>query len=488
MKSPAAILLLAMMMLGRTDGAGADASDAPRGPAAVERQITRGPGGRILTNIGAWSPDGHWIVYDTRSDPAGDVFDGDRIEMVNVETGEVRMLFAAAQGAHCGVATFHPREPRVIFILGPEHPTADWMYGPAHRQGVWVDVDQPGRAHRLDARDLTPPITPGALRGGSHVHVYDPSGQRVSFTYEDALLPSQGVETPGRELNLRNVGVSAPAGPVGVDRNHPRNHDGEWFSVLVTRTTASPAPGSDEIDRAFEEGWVGTNGYVRADGTRQRWALAFQGKARTGRGDPIAEVFIADLPDDLTVPGDGPLGGTATLRPRPPLGVTQRRLTHTADRKHPGIQGPRHWLRTSPDGAHIAFLMKDDAGVVQLWTVSPTGGAPRQVTRNPWSIASGFTWSPDGRYLAHVMDQSVAITEVASGITHRLTPRVDDPREAPRPEACVFSPDGKRIAYVRRVPSPVEPANQVCVVEVPVLPAPGAGSSSVPGEAPQRTR
>jgi Tol biopolymer transport system component len=139
-------------------------------------------------------------------------------------------------------------------------------------------------------------------------------------------------------------------------------------------------------------------------------------------------------------------------------------LTFTSDRRFPGIQGPRHWLRSSPDGSQIAFLMKDDAGVVQLWTVSPNGGPPRQITRNARSIASAFTWDPAGREIAHVMDNSVCVTDMASGQTRRLTVRAED-ASAPRSEACVFSPDGKRIAFMRRLPSPVEPVNQIFVVE-----------------------
>ena len=107
--------------------------------------------------------------------------------------------------------------------------------------------------------------------------------------------------------------------------------------------------------------------------------------------------------------------------------------------------------------------MKDDAGVVQLWTVSPNGGPVRQVTTNPWPIASTFTWSPDGRQIAHVMDNSVCVTDATSGKTLRLTPRTDD-ASAPRPEACVFSPDGRSVAFMRRLPSPRELANQICVV------------------------
>jgi Tol biopolymer transport system component len=101
--------------------------------------------------------------------------------------------------------------------------------------------------------------------------------------------------------------------------------------------------------------------------------------------------------------------------------------------------------------------------VAQLWTVSPQGGAPRQLTRNAWPVASTFTWSPDGRFIAHVMDNSVCVTEVATGVTRRLTPRTNDAR-APRPEACVFSPDGAKIAFVRRIGTGSEMFNQAQVV------------------------
>ena len=434
----------------------------------TERQVTRGPGGRVLTNTGVWSPDGEWIVYDTRSDPAGDNFDGDTIQMVNIHTGEVRELYRAKNGAHCGVVTFHPRENKVVFILGPEHPTADWQYGPFHRQGVIVTSGKPAANQvpaNLDARDLTPPYTPGALRGGSHVHVWDAAGEWVSFTYEDHVLAQFTHPAPENDINVRNVGVSIP-GAVHVSRGHPRNHDGAYFSVVVTRSTATAKPGTDQIKKAFEEAWIGSHGYLRLDGTRQHHALAFQGHVVTSKEQTISEVFVVDLPDDLTRPGEGPLAGSETRMPFPPKGCTQRRLTFTSDRKHPGIQGPRHWLRSSPDGSRIAFLMKDDAGIVQLWTVSPNGGAAQQITRNPWNIASAFTWRPDGKVIAHVMDNSVCLTELLSGATRRLTRRTQD-ENGPRPEAVVFSGDGKKIAYARRVNESGKSFNQIFVVLLP---------------------
>jgi hypothetical protein len=434
------------------------------------RQITAAPHGHVLTNHGVWSPDSRWICYDVRSAVDGAIFDGTRIERVEVGTGRVELLYESRHGACCGVVTASPVDDRVAFILGPEAPTPDWAYGAARRQGVVVRTSRPGVAENLDARDLVPPYTSGALRGGSHVHVFAPDGGAVSFTYEDAVLEGAADAGTAAERNLRGVGVSVCGRPTRVPPTHPRNHDGSAFTVLVTRLTDTPRPGSDEIARACEEAWIGTDGYLRADGSRQRRALAFQGSVITATGATISEVFIVDLPDDLAelaVVGTGPLTGTATTRPAPPRLVAQRRLTFTATRRHPGLQGPRHWLRSSPDGSQIAFLMRDDVGAAQIFTVHPAGGEPRQVTRVPAGIASAFSWSPDGQRIACVIDGSVCLVDAESGATARLTPPVHD-ASAPRPEACVIAPDGRQIAYVRTVARrDGRPWNQIFTVEIP---------------------
>lgn len=428
-------------------------------------QLTFAPHGHILTNINVWSPDSQWIVYDVRSDAAGSLFDGSRIERVNVRNGDVQVLYESKNGACCGVATWSPTEDKVAFILGPEHSSDGWTYAANRRHGVIVDAARPGIAVNLDARDLTPPFTAGALRGGTHVHVFSGDGQWISFTYQDYVLERFSDENPDHDVDLRNVGVSAPYGPVIVPKGHPRNRDGQFFSVLVTRTTANPTPGSDQICRAYEDAWIGQGGYVRSDGTRQLRALAFLGEVMTSDGQAISELFLVDVPHDIRIAGDGPLAGTEKRLPFPPKGTAQQRLTYTADRRFPGISGPRHWPRSSPDGSMIAFLMKDDDGVVQLWTISPNGGKPTQVTSNPWPIASAFSWSKDGRAIAHVMDGSVFVTNLQSGDSIRLAAPTDD-AVAPRPQACVFSPDGRSIAYV--CPQPIDGRlfNQVFVVDV----------------------
>lgn len=428
-----------------------------------EKQVTTASCGHMLANIGVWSRDSKWLVYDKRV--RDDHFDGRRIERVHVESGAIEVLYESSNGACCGVVTCSPTEEKVVFIHGPENPTPDWQYNAWHRYGMLVDTRTPGRGRILDARDLAAPLTPGALRGGTHVHVFSGDGGWISFTYEDALLAANSSENSEQHLNLRSVGVSVPAGPVKVGQGHPRNHDGAFFTVLVSATTAAPKPGSDETSKAFEDSWVGANGYLRQDGTRQKRAIAFQGHVRDGEGKALTELFVVDLPDDLTQAAPGrPLEGTLRTRPNPPDGVVQRRLTFTANRKYPGVQGPRHWPRSSPDGSRIAFLMKDDDGVVQLWMVSPIGGEPWQVTRNLWNIASAFSWSPAGNAVAYVMDNSIFVTDTASGESRRITPHSDDQR-APSPYACVFAPDNSRIAYMRASDS----RYQLFTVEVPWL-------------------
>jgi WD40 repeat protein len=429
-----------------------------------EKQITSAPTGHVISNVNAWSPDSQWLVYDIRSDPAGDVFDGTRIERVNVATGVIQVLYESVHGSHCGVSSCNPVDSRIIFIRGPENPTPDWQYSACHRSGAIVDAREPGMAVTLDARDLTPPFTPGALRGGTHLHTFSADGQWIAFTYEDALLAKYDKPGADHDINQRNVGVSVPGKSVEVSKDDPRNHNGSYFTVLVTQTTPQPMPGSDEIERASEESWIGTNGYLKPDDSRQARAIAFQGKVVTPKGDVISEVFVVDIPDDVTVAGDRPLEGTSTRMPGAPRGTVQRRLTFTADRKYPGLQGPRHWMRSSPDGSQIAFLMRDDDGIVQLWTISPNGVQPRQVTHNSSSVASAFTWNRDGRHIAYIMDGSVFVTNVQTGQSRRIIETASDD-SAPRPEACVFSPDGHKIAYVRSVKNGEKTHNQIFVAQ-----------------------
>ncbi len=430
----------------------------------IERQITSDANGHILTNLNVFSPDGEWIVYDERSDRDGAKFDSAFIKRVNVKSGAIEPLYQARNGAFVGVVTYNPKKNSVVFIHGPENPTPDWSYAGQHREGTIVDTARPGVAMNLDARDITTPFTPGALRGGSHVHVYAPDGEWLSFTYQDHVLNLLGKEG-AHDRDQRNIGISVPTRPVQVAKDSIRNRDGTTFTVLVTRTVNTPRPGSDDINRAYEEGWVGAQGYLKPGGGRQRRAIAFLGDTMGVNGKPLTEVFIADIPEDVTQPGsDVPLEGTATRLPGPPNGTLQRRLTFTADRQNPGIQGPRFWVRSNGSGDALAFLMKDDAGIVQIYTVSPNGGPVRQVTRNTFPVASTISWSPDGKRITYAGDDSVFVTNVASGETSRVAPK--DAARPVLPLVAEFSPDGKRVAYQRVVRTAAGEWNQIFVAEL----------------------
>jgi hypothetical protein len=392
------------------------------------KQLTFAPRNHQLTNTQTWTPDSQWLVFDVR--PSGASFTGKTIERVNVHTGAVEVLYTAPDGAHVGVVTVSPRAEKYVFIHGPENPDADWQYDFHHRRGV---VAENGSTHNLDAMDITAPWTPGALRGGTHVHVFSPNGEFISFTYNDHVMHER---SPA--LDLRNVGVAAPFGPVNPPCTHPREYGGSHWSVLVSRTTPTPEPGSDQINRAYEEGWV----------SDQR--LAFIGDTLSLTGEKVPELFIVTLPQDeqgWKTAGDAPLQGTPDTLPAPPQGVVQQRLTFTHHKPFPGLVNvPRHWVRSHPQATQIAFLMRDDQGIVQLWLISPNGGEPRQLTQTTSGIQSAFNWHPSGNALGFVLENRIALCDAKRGEITFLT---SDHGNPPSADAVVFSPDGKQIAWMQ---------------------------------------
>ncbi|CAI9394669.1 MULTISPECIES: DUF3748 domain-containing protein [Citrobacter] len=394
------------------------------------KQITFTPRNHQLTNTRTWTPDSHWLVFDVR--PSGASFTGETIERVNVHTGELEVIYRATLGAHVGVVTVHPQTEKYVFIHGPENPDATWQYDFHHRRGV---IAEQGEVTNLDAMDITSPYTPGALRGGSHVHVFSPNGEFVSFTYNDHVMHERDLA-----LDLRNVGVAVPYGPVTVSAQHPREYSGSHWCVLVSQTTPEPTPGSDEISRAYEEGWVGNH------------ALAFIGDTLSENGEKVPELFLVELPQDEAgwkTPGVTPLEGTDATLPSPPRGVVQRRLTFTHARRFPGLTTvPRHWVRCNPQATEIAFLMRDDVGIVQLWLISTQGGEPRQLTHHATGIQSAFNWHPTGKWLGFVLDNRIACCDAHTGDITFSTQNHGTP---PSADAVVFSPDGRFVAWMEEV-------------------------------------
>jgi hypothetical protein len=460
-------LLLAWAAVIGQNGARADALP-------MERQLTHDAVNHTLDNNDNFSPDDRWLSYDTRvNDDA--IGSNPVIGCVSVDGTRDRVVYreklAKPWGPGLGAASFNPVDGSVDFIRGLTSASAARPYEMWRRSGVYVspvaggDGGSFGPLHFMDARDVTPPFTPGALRGGTHRHEWSADGKWIGFTYNDAILADIEGRT-GRKVNLRTIGVATRLGaPVHVHAG-PENHDGEMFAVVMARVTPDPKPGTDEISKAFEDAWVGTDGYRRADGAWQKRARAFLGTLRGRDGKDFTEVFIADVPDRIDVPGEyGPLEGTPTTMPNPPRGATQRRLTFTGGRKYPGVAlDPRHWVRSSSDGTRIVFLARDDAGVVQAFFVSPNGGPIVQVTHQATSIQSCVRWSPDGAHLLYVCGGSITICGAVPGAPGFGEARALTGPTDPIPLCPVWSHDGKTIAYNRMVPSAQGTWRQIFVI------------------------
>lgn len=131
----------------------------------------------------------------------------------------------------------------------------------------------------------------------------------------------------------------------------------------------------------------------------------------------------------------------------------------------------------SPDGSRLGFLSRE-TGRSQVWVMDPVTHTRRAVTEAPAGVRS-FAWSPEGNHIAYVAadvpetspdaTRTVIVVEprvevwgrswisamhhlwvvgVDTGETRRLTEGTDFSASDPS-----WSPDGRRMAYVRR-PTP----------------------------------
>lgn len=419
-------------------------------PVAKEVQLTFDMSkNHDLDNNDNFSLDGKWLVYDTRTGIGG-IGGSPSVEQVNVETGEIQVLFSIPEnkdwGPGAGAASFHPTENRVIFIHGlsvctPENPYQQWR-----RTGVMVNAGQPNVPIYMDSRDVTFPFTPGALRGGTHRHEWSRDGQWVGYTYNDAIMKHLEDST-GVKWNLRTIAVSTQKHKATVDPD-PENVQGEWYSAVVVRVVPNPEPGSNEISNAASDSWIGASGYRKPDGTKQV-ARAFIGKVMSKTGQPVDELFVVDIPDSINVLGEfGPLEGTKTSFPMPPRGTIQRRLTYTAESKYPGVGGV---VRSSSDGKYVSYLAKDSLGIQQIFLMSPVEGKPIQLTWHASNVQSGVRWSPDNQSVYYIWENSIVCCEVSDRPFEKRFRRLTE-QSANEISNLVVSNDGKIIAFNRIVP------------------------------------
>jgi hypothetical protein len=428
----------------------------------MERQITQDlTYNHDLDNNDNFSPDDEWLVYDTRTEEGGIGANG-KIEKVHVKTGEKVVLYELQQnrayGPGVGAVSYSHTNNEVVFIHGLLNCTPDNPYEQWRRTGVIIKDDLPGQPIFMDARNISYPFTVGALRGGTHRHEFSGDGKWIGFTYNDAIM-KQLEDSTGLVHNLRTIGISKKHHPVPVPKSEDgENFSGEWFSTLVVKVVPEPVPGSDEILKAAGDSWVGSVGYLKSDGSTQR-ARAFIGTTINNKGEQVDEVYIVDIPNDITTPGEGALEGTETSMPSPPKGTRQRRLTYTSNNKYPGCEGI---VRSSYGGSMLAYIAKDDHDIKQIFTISPWGGKAIQRTHHDSDVQGGIRWHPKEHSLVYVWQNSLVDLRIEDGKSTVLTKPSQNPPKNP-----VWSHDGHQIAYNRMVSENGNtPSMQIFVIDL----------------------
>ena len=405
------------------------------------RQITQEPVNHNLDNNLNFSPDSKWLCYDTRVNDGLGIGDTRRIERVNVFNGKKELIYEApdfilGKGPGIGAVSYFQKTPQIVFIHGPYTHTG-LTYEKTCRFGALIPDDGSEKLVICDARDVIPPFTPGALRGGTHRHEPGGPGEKwIGFTYNDQVMKKYG-ESIGLDLDLRTIGVTKLEQSVKISaENQVGCWSGVGFSVLVAKVVPNPKSGTEEICHADGDGWVGENGYQKPDGT---WQLA---RAFIGRmANNHTEVFIVDIPENISIPGpDGPLEGTSTTFPMPPKGTIQRRLTFTDS----GCVGV---VRSNSDGTFLCYRSQDVQRHTQLFLISPLGGEPVQLTTELQGVQSEGRWHPSGKRIFYIANQQIKVIESRQdaenfGYAQALT---EAHREAPG--NLVISPNGKLLAY-----------------------------------------
>ena len=89
---------------------------------------------------------------------------------MNVRTGEKKVVYEIKNnqifGPGVGAASYSPVANQIVFIHGLNNVTEQNPYQQWRRTGVMIDEARNDNPIYIDARDINPPFTKGALRGG----------------------------------------------------------------------------------------------------------------------------------------------------------------------------------------------------------------------------------------------------------------------------------------------------------------------------------
>jgi eukaryotic-like serine/threonine-protein kinase len=153
------------------------------------------------------------------------------------------------------------------------------------------------------------------------------------------------------------------------------------------------------------------------------------------------DVFAPDLsPDDKLLAYHSFRNGTRDVEVKPLDGGPVELVTSSKEQES--------YPMWAPDGKRLAFIDQGAVGAFVATRLSPgKWSAPRLLyfKGKPFTPATAYcTWSPDGKWLASVIDRELVLVAADSGAGRTL---YTAPSGDPVPETAIFSKDGRSIYF-----------------------------------------
>ena len=352
----------------------------------------------------SWSPDGGQIVVGTEKIPQPSTRPSkSQLWTINVKTNERRLM---SEGDALQ-PNYSPHEQRIAYWSRPSRA--------GQRESIWTIPADGGEAVAV-TNGATTDLNP----------VWSPDGKRLYFS-----------SNRGGSTNIWRVAIDEKS---GVVLGQP-----EAVTTIGAATSALYLSLSGDGRRLA---------YVAQEEIRNLRKVSFDPSAGKTASEPVSvtrgsmQLWFPDASPDGEWLACYSMGNQRHILIMRTDGSGLRDLTDDSFR--------HYWPRWSPDGKRIAFSSRR-SGNFELWVINRDGSGLQQLTQAQGAHYS--PWSPDGRMIAysiHTPKNDCVIVQPDKAWNEQkleyLPPLSDSSLSF---EGWSWSPDGKRLAGIKHLPSGV---------------------------------